>query len=250
MNDIGIIGLIIIITNGIVSYLGLKDHTFLDKYSFRVSEILLNKDYKRLVTSGFLHVSWSHLIFNMLTLYFFSSGLESVFGETKFLIVYLASLIGGNLFSLFIHRNHHDYSSVGASGAISGIVFASIALFPGMEIGFLGLPFYMPSWIYGLLYVLYSIYGIKSQRDNIGHEAHLGGGLIGVLIAIAMVPSSLTENYLPILLILIPSIIFIYLIITRPQFLLVDNLFQKTRGIQTFEDKYNSKKRNKERELD
>jgi len=250
MEETGMIGIVIIVANVIASYLGFRDDVFLDKYSFRVDEILVDKDYKRLVTLGFLHVSWAHLIFNMLTLYFFSSGIEAMLGETKFLLIYLSSLIGGNLFALFIHRNQSDYSSVGASGAISGIVFASIALFPGMQIGFFGLPFFIPSWVYGLLYVLYSIYGIKSQRDNTGHEAHLGGGLVGLLIALAMVPSSLTRNYLHVLLILIPSLVFIYLIITRPEFLLVDKPFQKAKGFQTFEDKYNSEKRNKEKELD
>jgi membrane associated rhomboid family serine protease len=250
MQDIGIVGLILVIINAIVSYQGLKDHHFFDKYSFRVDEILINKDYKRLITSGFLHVSWMHLFFNMVTLGCFSYALETVLGMQKFAIIYFASLIGGDLLSLFIHRNHGDYSSVGASGAISGIIFASIGVFPGMEIGFYGLPLYIPSWAYGLLYVLYSIYGIKSQKDNIGHEAHLGGGLIGLLVAIAMVPVALRENYLPILLIVIPSVIFIYLIIAKPEILLVNNLFEKSKGFRTLEDKYNSNIRNEEKELD
>src|SRR5205085_7101779 len=123
----------IILANGLVSYQGLRNYHYFDKYSFQVDEILLGKDYKRLVTSGFLHVSWTHLIFNMITFYCFSYGLEATLGATKFLMIYFGSLLGGNLLSLFIHRHHHDYSAVGASGAISGLVFASIALFPEME---------------------------------------------------------------------------------------------------------------------
>ncbi len=249
MEEIGILGLLLILINVVVSYQGIKTHSFLEKYSFQVDELLIKKDYKRLVTSGFLHVGWMHLFFNMMTLYFFSTDLENSFGELKFVAIYFGSLLGGNLFSLFIHRNHGDYSAVGASGAVSGIVFASIALFPGMELGFFGLPFYIPGWAYGLLYVLYSIYGIKSQRDNIGHEAHLGGGLVGLLLAIAMVPSALLNNYIPILLILIPSMIFIYMILTKPEFLMVDNLFQKSRTFHDVDEKYHSKKILKEREL-
>ena len=99
----------------------------------------------------------------MITLACFSNGLETELGAVKFLTIYFGSLIGGDLFSLVIHREHGDYSSVGASGAISGIIFASIALFPGMEISLLGVHLYIPAWAYGLLYVLISIYGIRSQ---------------------------------------------------------------------------------------
>jgi membrane associated rhomboid family serine protease len=249
MEGTPVFGLIILIANVIVSYQGFKDHNFLEKYSFKVDEVLIYKEYKRIVTSGFLHVGWLHLLFNMIALYSFSTNLELSLGVVKFLILYFSSLVGGSLLSLFIHRNHSDYSAVGASGAISGIVFASIALFPGIEIGLLGI-LYIPSWAYGLLYVLVSIYGIKSQRDNIGHDAHLGGGLIGLLVAIVMVPSSLEINYFPISVILIPSMIFIYIIITKPEFLLVENLFQKAKGVQTIEDKYNYLKSKKEKELD
>ena len=227
MEDIGIITLSLIIANGIVTYKGLKDFTFLDKFSFNVDQILVNKDYKRLITSGFLHVNWTHFTFNMITLYLFSSSLEASIGIPAFLILYFASLIGGNLFALYIHRNHPDYTAIGASGAVSGLVFASIGLFPGMEIGFILLPIYIPAWLYGIAYVLYSIYGIKSQRDNIGHEAHLGGGIVGLLIAIILNPNIMSTNYLPIILILIPSLTFLFLIIKKPHLLIVENPFSK-----------------------
>src|SRR5689334_3800677 len=163
----------------------------------------------------------------MVSLYFFSTNLESYLGPFRFLLIYLASLVGGNLFSLFIHRNHGDYSAVGASGAVCGVIFASIALFPGFGIGFFFLPISLPGWIYSLGFVLFSIYGIKSRRDNIGHDAHLGGALIGMLVAILTNPLVVTENYLPILCIFVPSAIFIYIIIKKPGFLLVDNFFFK-----------------------
>ncbi|MDF2456461.1 MAG: conserved rane protein of unknown function [Cytophagaceae bacterium] len=249
MKETGFIGLILIGINAVVSYQGFKDYKYLDKYSFKTSKIVGDKDYKRLITSGFLHVSWMHLIFNMVTLYCFSSEIELLLGVPKFLLIYFGSLIGGNLFSLYIHRNHYDYSAVGASGAVSGLIFASIALFPGIEIGFVGLPYYIPAWIYGIGYVLYSIYGIKSQKDNVGHDAHLGGGLIGMFLAILMMPSALTNNLLPIALILFPSIIFLYLIIVKPEFLLFNTWVQNKEAVYTFEDKYNLKALAKEQEI-
>jgi membrane associated rhomboid family serine protease len=250
MGNIGTVGLIIIIINVIVTYFGLRNETFSNKYSFRIDDIIRNKEYQRLLTSGFLHVSWTHLIFNMFTLYFFSYSLESTFGPVKFITIYLSSLVGGNLLTLFIHRNHPDYAAVGASGAISGIVFASIALFPGMQIGLLGLPFYLPGWVYGLFFVLYSIYGIQSQKDNIGHEAHLGGGLFGLIVTIAFYPKILIYNHWTILLMFIPSIIFIYIIATKPQILLKANFLRKQRKWLNLDDKYNEEKKNKQIELD
>ena len=247
--EAGLVAILLIAANVLVSYRGFQSPSYLDAYSFKVDDILVDKDYKRLATSGFLHVSWTHLFFNMMTLYFFSSGLEDSLGALKFLTIYFGSLVGGDLFSLYVHRQHGDYCAVGASGAISGVVFASIALFPGMGISFFGLPFFIPAWLYGFLYVLYSVYGIKSKRDNIGHEAHLGGGLVGLLIAVMLEPNSLLVNYLPILFILIPSGIFIFLIVTRPEFLLTENFFRKKEPHLTIDQQYNMEMRNRDKEL-
>lgn len=250
MEEIGIITLLLIIANGIVTYKGLKDFVFFDSFLFNVDRILVDKDYKRLITSGFLHADWAHFGFNMITLYLFSQSLESYIGIYAFLALYFASLIGGNLLALYIHRNHSDYSAIGASGAVSGLVFASIGLFPGMEIGFILLPIFIPAWLYGIAYVLYSIYGIKTKKDNIGHEAHLGGGIVGLLIAIGINPSIIETNYFPIILILIPSLTFLYLIVKKPHFLIVQNPFSKSKNVFTIEDKYNSIKATKQNELD
>ncbi|HOX81836.1 MAG TPA: rhomboid family intramembrane serine protease [Chryseolinea sp.] len=219
METSSIAGLCILIATVIISYQGINDIYFLDRYSFKINAILIHKDYKRLVSSGFLHADWAHLVFNMMTFYSFSSSLEMTIGIPRFLAIYFGSLLGGNLLALYIHRNDNRYSAVGASGAVSGLVYAAIALFPGMELGLFFLPLSIPSWLFGLLYTLYTLYGIKSQHDNIGHEAHLGGGLIGLIAAIAMYPYVLQTNYLPILLIVIPSSVFLYLVITRPGFL-------------------------------
>ncbi|PTM02786.1 MAG: rhomboid family intramembrane serine protease [Bacteroidetes bacterium] len=250
MEEIGIATLSLLIANGIVTYKGLHDFTFFDNFSFNVDQILVNKDSKRLVASGFLHADWTRFAFNMITLYLFSRGLESSMGIPSFLILYFTSLIGGNLFALYIHRNHPDYTAIGASGAVSGLVFASIGLFPGMEIGFILLPIYIPAWLYGIAYVLYSIYGIKSQRDNIGHEAHLGGGIVGLLVAIMLNPSILTTNSLALSLILFPSLTFLFLVIKKPHLLIVENPFSRSKKVFTMEEKYNSNKASKQTELD
>ncbi len=251
MTNTAALSLVIIIINIIVSYKGLKSDAFFDRYKFEVDRILIHREYWRFITSSFLHVSWIHLIFNMFSLYFFSGDLEMYLGPWKFLLIYFTSMVCGDLLSLYIHRNHGDYSSAGASGAICGIMFACIALFPDIEIGLLFLPFRLPAWIYGLFYVLYSIYGIRSKKENIGHEAHLGGGLVGMLLAILMEPSVLIFNYLPILVILIPTIAFMYMIIKNPLTLLIDNLYYNKHNYNyTLEDRYNARKKNMQDEID
>jgi len=247
----GIISLLLIIANVAVSYRGLTSPGFFERYEFSVERLLVYRDYKRLVTSGFLHVSWRHLFFNMLSLYFFSGSAELFLGPVGFLLVYFASLIGGNLFSLFVHRHDSSYSSVGASGAVCGLIFASIALAPGMRIGLFFLPIYLPAWIYGVAFVLYSIYGIRSRKNNIGHEAHLAGALVGMGLALLLHPEALAGNLLTIGAVALPAIAFIYVIITRPHALLVDNLFYKSeQKTYSIDHRYNAEKRDRQAELD
>ena len=105
--------------------------------------------------------------------------------------------------------------------------------------------------MFGLAFVLFSIYGIRSKKDNIGHDAHLGGALIGLVLAILLEPSTLIQNYLPILVITIPAIFFIYVIVTRPHLLLIDNLFFKAhRDFYSIDHKYNAEKANRQKEVD
>ncbi len=251
MPNAGIIVLIIIVVTILVSYKGFSNSLFFDGYKFEVDRILINKDYKRLITSGFLHVSWTHLFFNMFSLYIFSGLVEMTLGSLNFLIIYFASLLGGGLLSLLVHKNHGDFSSVGASGAIAGVMFASVAIFPDMGLSFFLLPVSIPGWIYALLYVLFSIYGIRSKKNNIGHDAHLGGALIGMILALLMNPSAFMYNYGKILIILVPTVVFIYLIITRPATLLVDNLFYKTHpDFYSIDHRYNAERADQQQEID
>lgn len=251
MIDYGLFGTLLIIINIAFSYKGFTNTLFFEAYKFEVDKVLINKDYLRLISSGFLHTNWNHLIFNMLSLYFFSGPLENQVGGLNFLLIYFTSLIAGNLFALIIHKNHGDYCAVGASGAICGIIFASIALFPSMEIGLLLLPFSVPGWLFGILYIAYTFFGIKTQKDNIGHEAHLGGALIGMLVAIIIQPSALKENYPTIILILLPSVFLIALFIKKPHVLLIETSFKKIpTKYYDIDHKYNEEKKNKEIELD
>ncbi|MFT3935220.1 MAG: rhomboid family intramembrane serine protease [Chitinophagaceae bacterium] len=241
----GIVSILIIAVTSFLSYKGFNSSNFYAKMEFEVEKVLLHRDYKRLFTSAFVHVNWQHLILNMICLLFFSFNLEASFGPIKFLALYTASIVGGNLLTLLIHRKNGGYSSVGASGAINGLIFASIVISPGLHI------FFLPGWLFGLIYIMFSIYGIRSGKDNIGHETHLAGALIGMLMAIAFHHEALVENTIPILLMFLPTVAFMMIIITKPQVLFVDNFWYNHKKYNyTVDDRYNARKRNSEQEVD
>lgn len=199
--------------------MGFKDETFFNKFMFHIDPILGYKEYTRLLTSGFLHVDLPHLLFNMFSFYSFSAEIEKIYGIHFVIFIYFISMIGGSLFSLSIHKIHPDYSAAGASGAVSGIIFASIFLLPGGSIGFFFIPISIPAEIYGILFIIISMYGIKSQKGNIGHEAHLGGALTGMLILLILAPKSINNN--KILFTIITTIItfFIIYLFNNPVFM-------------------------------
>lgn len=219
--------MLLIALNVLFSYKGFKDTVFFAKNSFEVDAILGRNDWQRLFKSGFLHVSWMHLGLNMFALYVFSDALIFQLGWLWFLAIYAFALIGGNLTALWFHRNHGSYTAVGASGAVSGVLFAAIILNPSLRIGLLFLPFQMAGWGFALLYVLYTLYGIQSQRDNIGHEAHLGGAIVGILAALYAVPDAFTDNISAVLATVLPISTFLFLIYMRPEILTIGSIFRK-----------------------
>ena len=206
MQNINIATLIIILANAAISIKGFNDFTFFEKYKFNIAGIRRGEQI-RMFTSGFLHVDFSHLLFNMLTLYFFADVVISTVGVTKFALIYLASLLVGNLLSLFFHKEEYHYSAVGASGAVTGVLYSAILFYPDMGLYLFFIPIAIPAWIFGLLYLLYSIYGMKSRMGNIGHDAHFGGAIAGYVLTIAFVPSLLETSLWIVLVLAVPIIL-------------------------------------------
>ncbi|MDO6737163.1 rhomboid family intramembrane serine protease [Wenyingzhuangia sp. 2_MG-2023] len=193
----------LIIANVLVSLQGFKDMSFFNKYKFNVLSIQRGEQY-RLVSSGFLHVDYMHLGFNMYALYLFSNSILYDFNSFQYLLIYGVSLVAGNYLSLLIHKLDSYYTAVGASGAVTGIVYASIVLHPDMKLSFLLLPIAINAYVFGIAYLFYSIYGMKKQVGNVGHTAHLGGAVTGFVMAIVMKPSVLQLHPFKILLLAIP----------------------------------------------
>jgi membrane associated rhomboid family serine protease len=179
--------LVVIAATVYSSYRGFSSPAYLERYIFNPQHILRDKQYYRLVSSGFLHADWMHLLFNMYSLYSFGGVIEQVFGPPTFLAIYFASILGGSGLSLYLHRKH-DYNALGASGGVCGIIFACIFLVPGSSVRMFLLPIDIPAYIYAILFMAVSYFGIKHKIGNIGHDAHLGGAIIGLLVATVLHP--------------------------------------------------------------
>lgn len=197
--------LFIIVANVLFSMKGFDDYAFLDKYKFQVNRVKGDEKI-RMLTSGFLHVDWLHLILNMYVLYAFGNIITNYLGTSSFLIIFFGSLLAGSFYTLQYHKNEPYYSAVGASGAVSGVVYSSILLFPDMQLSlFFAIP--IPGYIFAVGYLVYSIYGMKQQLGNIGHAAHLGGAIGGFVLTLALRPVLFTTNTVFVIVLAIPIIL-------------------------------------------
>jgi len=205
MQNINIATLVIIGANVLISMKGFKDFEFFEKYKFNIAGIRRGEQI-RMFTSGFLHADFNHLLFNMLTLYFFAGVVIAYVGVTKFVLIYLASLLVGSLLSFYFHKDEYHYSAVGASGAVMGILYAAILFIPDQNLYlFFAIP--IPAWIFGVAYLLYSIYGMKTKLGNIGHDAHIGGAIAGYLLTLGFAPYLLETSLWIVILLALPIVL-------------------------------------------
>ena len=197
--------IVIIAVTVLISYKGFNDLSFFRKFEFHVGSILKGEQI-RMISSGFLHVDMGHLFFNMVTLWFFAPLVLVYLGNWTFVLVYMGSLIFGNLLTLLFNKNNYSYRAVGASGAVTGVLYSAILWQPDMMLGlFFVIP--IPAYLFGILYLLYSIYGMKSKNDNIGHSAHFGGAVGGYVITLIEQPQLLVDHTEMVVLLTIPIIV-------------------------------------------
>jgi membrane associated rhomboid family serine protease len=153
----------------------------LDRCLFRPYWLMRRREYDTLIMSGFVHADLMHLLFNMVTFYFFAFGLEARIGTTKFVVLYLAGLVLSHWGTWYKHRDHPEYASLGASGAISAVLFAAVIYAPQMSLIIFPIPIPIPGPLYALLYLGYSYYASQNPVGRINHDAHLGGALTGLV---------------------------------------------------------------------
>ncbi|MEQ8238160.1 MAG: rhomboid family intramembrane serine protease [Cyclobacteriaceae bacterium] len=187
--------IIIIVTVG-VSLAAFNNENIFRKGLMNPYIMFQKGEFWRMITSGFLHGSYVHLGFNMFTLYFFGRVVEMVFyqklgssASLVFILFYISAIIVSDLPVAFKQRNNPSYNSLGASGGVSALVFASILYFPLNDICLYGL-LCLPGFILGVIYVVYSYYQGRKMSDNINHEAHLYGAIYGIIFGVVVYPAS------------------------------------------------------------
>ena len=183
---------IIIIVTSLISYASFKNEKLKNELLFSPFEYSNKKKWWIILTHGFIHADFLHLFFNMYVLYIFGPSLESYFissseiGWVYFISFYLLGIIFSTLPSIFKHNNNPNYRSLGASGAVSSVVFAYIIIFPLRELGLLLIPgVFLPGFIFGVLYLVAEHYLSKKQYSNIAHDAHISGSVFGIFFILA-----------------------------------------------------------------
>lgn len=182
----------LIIANVIFSLIGFSNAAMVDKTIMWPYRVARENQYMRFITSGFLHADYMHLIFNMFTLFFFGRNLELYFkyyglgGNISYLALYFLGLIISDIPSYIKHKNDYNYRSLGASGAVSAVVFATIIFSPWSSIYIYG-ALKISAAVYAVLYILYCMYMGKKNADNVNHDAHLWGSLFGLVFTLILI---------------------------------------------------------------
>ena len=186
--------IILIIITVAISYAAFKSPKLMSQLQFNASIIYHKKEYHRLITHAFLHANWEHLFVNMIVLFSFGTAIEAYFkinfGNNHilyFFLLYFGGIVVSNIFALYKHHNNFFYNAVGASGAVSAVLFAAIFFNPWDSIYFFGiLP--IPGIVFAVLYLVYSYQMSKNKKDNVAHDAHFLGAIYGFIFPVVLNP--------------------------------------------------------------
>jgi membrane associated rhomboid family serine protease len=165
-----------------------------DKFILSPIRVVQRKEIHRLLTAGWIHADPTHLIFNMLTLWFFAGRVLVVLGTVKFLALYITAVFVGFIPTTLRFMRRPQYSSLGASGAVAAVMFSAILLYPGMKVGIAFLPVAVPGYIYALLYLAYSAWHSYRGRDGVNHDAHFTGAVYGALVTYIFEPTRVANT--------------------------------------------------------
>lgn len=187
INETPVASLILIFTV-VTSIYAFSDNSLFGKFMLNPYSVSRKHKVYTLITSGLIHADWMHLIFNMVTFFSFGFPLERAIGSWQFGLIYIVGLILSDIPTVLKHKNDMWYNSLGASGAVSAVLFSSILLAPFVSLFIFPIP--IPIWaiVFGPLYLLYCVYASKQSRDNINHDAHFFGALTGLIVTVVVVP--------------------------------------------------------------
>ncbi len=200
---------ITVAVTSLVSFAAFSNNRLAEALLFSTHGVVKKHEYHRLITSILVHANLGHLFFNMFSLYSFAMYVEASYGYKITAYIYFYSAIGGSLLALLMNRKNSSYRAVGASGGVCGIIFASIFLVPGGSVYLFFVPIPIPAWLFGIIFIVVSIYGVSRNSGNIGHDAHLGGALTGIVMAGTVRPEALMASPLLVTAIVVPSVLLI-----------------------------------------
>jgi membrane associated rhomboid family serine protease len=182
---------VIFVTTIAMSLLGLySSPKIIEKNLFRPYWLVRKKQYETVITSGFVHADLMHLIFNMMTFYFFAFSLQRWIGGVQFGLLYLVGLLVSHAGTYYKQKNNPEYASLGASGAISAVLFAAIVYDPSQSLFIIPIPVPIPAPLFALGYLAYSWYASQHPHGRINHDAHLGGAVAGLLFVAVTEPAA------------------------------------------------------------
>jgi membrane associated rhomboid family serine protease len=180
--------MIIMVLTIVVSVIGLMSRQVIERAVLRPYAIAHGSGYATLLSSGFVHADIGHLLFNLITYYSFAFPLERAIGQLPFEVLYFCGLLISNIGTSIKHRNEPNYASLGASGAILAVLFASIVYFPRQRLVILPIPVPIPAPLFAVAYLAFSYYSSGRSQDRINHDAHIFGALTGLAFVLVTAP--------------------------------------------------------------
>ncbi len=192
----------IVIATMAITIVAFRNERLYERFLMSVDAVLGRGEWWRMLTAGFLHADWPHLLANMFSLFAFGGWLEHSIQSWRLGLLYGNGILVASFTSVVLHRHAADYRAVGASGGVCAVIGGSVVIYPDVGIMVFPLPIPIPGWIFGSLFVIYSVVGAREQWDNVGHAAHLGGTLFGIGLMVAFYPQLAMMHWMYILAIL------------------------------------------------
>ena len=189
---------IIFVFTIVTSLYAFYDNSVYGKFMLHPYSVSKGNSIYTLITSGLIHADWMHLFFNMFTFYAFAFTLERLMGSWQFGLLYFLGLILSDIPTVFKHKDNFHYNSLGASGAVSAVLFSYILFNPMSKIYIMFIPIGIPAVVFGFLYLIYCAYASRNSRDHINHDAHFFGALTGLIFTIILVPG-IIQNFISVL---------------------------------------------------